>query len=120
MDTNKRIRATCTWGDGPDLILVLEGKPMMLFEAPYDRDKSMHGFVSSGSLDLTAEEALELAAELTAAASEAENSSQNYEEHAEDEKAQTPQQQGLSSDQEGRNVKSFTENLRARLREKLL
>lgn len=66
--------ATCTWGDGPDVILALEDDYFMLYEDP-KRNKPpqgspAHGYVTKGSMDLTADEARILAAQLEAAANQ--------------------------------------------------
>lgn len=67
----KGIRAVCTWGDGPDVLLVLEGKKLICYHNPKDEIHWIHGIISEGSMDLTAHEALELAAELIRAAEDA-------------------------------------------------
>ena len=62
-------RAVCTWGDGPDVILDLKDDTFVLYETPiHIKSSSMHGHVTKGSMDLTADEALQLAGELEAAA----------------------------------------------------
>ncbi len=50
------IKAICTWGDGPDVIVNLDGTKLILYEKPF-YGKWEHGVVSEGSLDLTATEA---------------------------------------------------------------
>ena len=67
----ENIKVSCTWGDGPDVLLSLEGKCLMLHEHPIDYNKSTHGFISKGSIDLTAKEALDLAQTLINAAKQA-------------------------------------------------
>jgi len=62
------IGATCTWGDGPDVMVTLKDKPYILYEDPSDHDHFMHGVVWEGSFDLTAKEALDLASRLQQAA----------------------------------------------------
>ncbi len=54
------MKVTCTWGEGPDVVLDLDGTLMVLYEDPHDKDAWTHGAVSDGSLDLTAAEAEEL------------------------------------------------------------
>jgi len=61
------MKAECTWGEGPDIILSLNNTAMVLYENPCDLDKWKHGVVKQGSLDLTAFEAHKLAMELLAA-----------------------------------------------------
>lgn len=87
------IRASCTWGDGPDVLLILEGRELLLYAAPRmpGPDNVMNpitgsktnfgkklaekaqGYVNEGSLCLTAPEARALASELNAAAKQAED-----------------------------------------------
>ena len=66
------IKATCTWGDGPDVLVVFENHPFILYENPKNdpppRGQWAHGYVSIGSFDLTAEEAMILSNKLKAAA----------------------------------------------------
>ena len=64
------MKATCCWGEGPDVMLELKGSFVMLYEKPSGFDQGIHGFVSEGSLEMTAKEARELAAQLTKAADE--------------------------------------------------
>lgn len=54
------MKVTCTWGEGPDIILNLDGTQLILHETPVDYHRWTHGIVSEGSLDLTADEAIEL------------------------------------------------------------
>jgi len=75
------MKVECTWGDGPDVLVVLDGKPIMLYEDPSDMDKCTHGLVRQGSLDLTAEEAQELGVDLITAARQARQLSKQYAEH---------------------------------------
>ena len=72
--------ATCTWGDGPDVVLSIENDFFILYEDPkhtqypnwkYKKGDWKHGYVTKGSMDLTADEALKLASELIAAANNA-------------------------------------------------
>ena len=62
------MRATCTWGDGPDVLVVLDGKRLMCYENPDNFDKGVHGFIREGSFELTSTEALKLASDLLIAA----------------------------------------------------
>lgn len=72
MDKKLTIGASCTWGEGPDVLLVLDGKPLVCYEDPKNdpppRGQWKHGYVSKGSIDLTRNEALELAEQLFRAA----------------------------------------------------
>ncbi len=75
-------RATCTWGDGPDVILDLKDDTFILYENPiHVKSSSIYGHVTKGSMDLTADEALELAAELEAAANNAKDLDRVCKEH---------------------------------------
>jgi len=82
------MKAECTWGEGPDVLVVLGGTPIMSYENPVnvsgDRPVtgedtredvnlcwSTHGFIRQGSFDLTADEALQLAGDLILAANSA-------------------------------------------------
>jgi hypothetical protein len=62
------IKATCTWGDGPDVLLSLEDHRLMCYEHPHDYEHGVHGFINNGSTDLTADEAISLAMDLLKAA----------------------------------------------------
>ena len=67
--------ASCTWGDGPDVLLDIKDDTFILYEDPKyhppPRGYYQHGYVTKGSMDLTADEALTLAFELTQAANSA-------------------------------------------------
>ena len=67
-----KLKATCTWGDGPDVLLVNEGKLYMLYDDPSIKDKAIHGYSLNGSICLTKEEAYKLANDLIMAAKNAE------------------------------------------------
>ena len=58
------IKTTCSWGEGEDILVVLEDHPVLLYENPTDFDRSKYGCIKNGSLFLTAEEAKKLAQEL--------------------------------------------------------
>lgn len=53
------LKPTCTWGDGPDIILENKGETYILYD---DTQKCgfSHGCSFKGSFDLTLEEAIEL------------------------------------------------------------
>jgi len=76
------IKASCTWGDGPDVLITLEDKPFILYENPKNdpppRGQWAHGYVSQGSMDLTADEALDLAHQLYASATAAKGLDKSY------------------------------------------
>lgn len=66
------IKASCTWGDGPDVMLTFEDDRFILYEDPKNdpppAGQWLHGYVSNGSTDLTQEQARQLAYELLKAA----------------------------------------------------
>lgn len=64
------MKAVCTWGEGPDVLVYFDGTPVVLYEEP-DKERWKFGKCDKGSFDLTAEEALELARQLTIAANNA-------------------------------------------------
>jgi hypothetical protein len=69
------IDATCTWGDGPDVMMTFKDYRFVLYEDPKHTKPPQgdyaHGYVTKGSTDLTADEALILAARLIDAANNA-------------------------------------------------
>lgn len=69
--TMKDIRAVCTWGCGPDVLVSVDGRTFLLFEDPTDFNHWTHGVIRKGQLDFTADEAIEFANELLSAAKEA-------------------------------------------------
>lgn len=69
------IEAICTWGDGPDILLVFKGdkdidKRFILYEKPRKRGWK-YGYVVKGSTDLTIKEAIHLAKQLIDSAEQA-------------------------------------------------
>lgn len=74
------IKATCTWGDGPDVLITWEKLRAMLYEKPYDFDKAIYGFVNSGSICLTSKEAEDFARSLMLAAKMARELDSSYKE----------------------------------------
>ena len=81
------VRASCTWGEGPDVLLIIKSRELMLYEAPYHhkppKGDSTHGFIRNGSLCLTALEARKLAHELNKSARGAEELDRLCKEHDE-------------------------------------
>jgi len=66
------LKAVCTWGDGPDVILCLDGTPLVLLENPdLNNGQSVHGVVTKGDVDLTADQAYKLGFQLINAAQQA-------------------------------------------------
>ncbi len=65
-------KATCTWGEGPDVILSLKDDFFILYEDPRHNNPPqgdyIHGYVTCGSMNLTSDEALDLASQLSIAA----------------------------------------------------
>jgi hypothetical protein len=72
MSENKTVKASCTWGEGEDVLVTLEGHNFMLYENPKNYHRAVHGIVEVGSFFLTAKEAKELAIDLMLAAKNAE------------------------------------------------
>ena len=72
------INAICTWGDGPDVLLRLDGTRLVLLEDPEGLEHFTNGFVMMGQLDLTIKEARNLAENLIKAADEAERMDSIY------------------------------------------
>lgn len=67
-----KINVSCTWGDGPDVLVTFKNFPFILYEDPKNdpppRGQWVHGYVSKGSFDMNIEEAEELASLLNEAA----------------------------------------------------
>ncbi len=85
------LKASCTWGDGPDVLMVLEddgkGSWFVAYGDPYypalSRGNPTHGYIGKGSICLTADEARELGVELIRAWKEARDLNKEYNEHME-------------------------------------
>lgn len=71
MSEENEIKAVCTWGDGPDVSMSLEGHKMVLMENPEDYDRWVHGTVTHGIVDLTGPQAYSLGLQLINASLEA-------------------------------------------------
>jgi hypothetical protein len=69
-------KAECTWGDGPDVLLVIEDRgnewPLQLLEGPTELERFSHGICEHASVGMTAKQARELAEQLLLASSKAE------------------------------------------------
>ena len=62
------MKASCTWGEGPDILLSLESDDILVLEDnPKNLDKWVYGTVNRGSIDLRLDEAKELVCSLTQA-----------------------------------------------------
>jgi hypothetical protein len=72
------IKVSCTWGDGPDVLITLDDLLFMLYEPPDQLDRAVHGLVKKGSFALTADEALKFAKQLKQAALGAKNLDKEY------------------------------------------
>lgn len=72
------IKASCTWGDGPDVLITLDDLLFMLYEPPDQLDRAVHGLVKKGSFALTANEALKFAKQLKQAALSAKELDKDY------------------------------------------
>ena len=58
------MKASCAWEAGLDVLISLNGEKMILHNDPIDLDKFTHGTITEGSVDLTIEEAEDLAHQL--------------------------------------------------------
>jgi hypothetical protein len=58
------MKVDCTWGQGPDIIIELDGTKTLCHEGLQETDRYNHGTVSQGSIDLSAKQARELATQL--------------------------------------------------------
>ena len=80
-----RIKVSCTWGDGPDVLITFENHPFILYEdAKNDsppKGQWKHGYVSMVSFDMTAAQAEKLSYELRAAARTAKKLDTSIKEH---------------------------------------
>jgi hypothetical protein len=74
------MKAECTWGEGPDVILVGEGTPILLYHDPIEKERFTHGVCKEYSVDLTADEAYRLGIELINAARKAQELEKGWEE----------------------------------------
>lgn len=80
MDKKIDVGASCTWGDGPDVLITLDGRRFTCYEAvqfskragqiPGPFSTGLHGFVTKGSIAFTRNEALELAQQIFTAAAQ--------------------------------------------------
>lgn len=85
------LRASCTWGDGPDVLLVLEddgeGDALMAYEDPYfpkpPKGGAAHGYIRKGSMCLTATNAEALGHQLINSAKQAWELNKEYAKHME-------------------------------------
>ncbi len=85
------MRAVCTWGEGPDVLVVIEGTIVILYEDPKHtkppRGDYKHGYVEQGSFDFTAEEAEVLGNQLLEKAKQARDMDKQLKEHFNNEQA---------------------------------
>ena len=68
---NSEIKAECTWGDGPDVLISIKNHPILLGNDVVDKHKSTHGIVKDSWIDLTQAQARKLAHDLLIAADQA-------------------------------------------------
>lgn len=73
------VKAECTWGFGSDVWLVNEGHPYVNHEEIGDLNRFAHGVSRSGSIQITADEALVLAEMLIRAANLSKELDEGYE-----------------------------------------
>ncbi len=62
------MKAECTWGEGPDIVVSLDGTPLILSQEPEDLNRFKYGAITKGDFDMTAKEATQFAGELLSAA----------------------------------------------------
>lgn len=72
LDKEPDVKVSCTWGDGPDVMVTFNNEVFILYENPHHLKNWSHGIVKKGSFDLTAEQARALAGDLLMAANSAE------------------------------------------------
>ncbi|MFO7824462.1 MAG: hypothetical protein R6V72_11040 [Cyclobacterium sp.] len=58
------MKAECSWGYGPDILISLNGIPLVLHDHPNEMNRFKHGVVKEGSIDLTVKQAKKLLKEL--------------------------------------------------------
>jgi len=80
------MEASCTWGDGPDVLVEVKGTNIVLYHDPIGKDRWTHGIISEGSFDMTADEALRFADKLIFAARQAKEIDQSVADYFEKEK----------------------------------
>jgi len=61
---DSEIKVECTWGEGPDVLVSIKNHPMILASDVINKDRFTHGVVKDAWLDLTQEQARNLANEL--------------------------------------------------------
>lgn len=109
------MRAVCTWGDGPDVLVDLDNTTVALYEAPWSdpppRGRWAHGCISKGSFDLTSEEAEKLGYELIAAAEQSKELDRMCAEH--DEAEETAENNSRLNPSFGTSVKDAVEKGKA-------
>lgn len=77
------MKALCTWGEGPDVLVEIDGTPILCYENPTDLNRYTHGIIREGSFYLTVEEAKKLVGSLLMAISQTEELYQSYENYVE-------------------------------------
>ena len=70
----------CTWGEGPDIVIDLNGKTLVLFEKPIMKGWT-YGIVKEGTMDFNLDEAKELLVQLDKAIKETERMKKELEEY---------------------------------------
>lgn len=71
--------ATCTWGDGPDVLVSNKNGGYILFDDPKQYPPNfVHGMSLNGQFDLTIKQAIKLARELLRAANTAQQLEDSY------------------------------------------
>ncbi|KKL06287.1 hypothetical protein LCGC14_2597540 [marine sediment metagenome] len=85
------LTASCTWGEGPDVLMVLEddgkGDALMAYEHPHHhpppRGDCTYGYIRKGSICLTADQAESLGYQLIESVKQARGLDKEYTAHCE-------------------------------------
>lgn len=73
-----KIKANCTWAEGPDIMIILNNTRIVLYEDIKLTNNWKHGVCDNGSIDLTVEEAKELVISLQQSIKEVEKLEKSY------------------------------------------
>jgi hypothetical protein len=103
------IRATCTWGEGTDVLLVIEDHIVVAHEEQILRDKFTHGAIKRGSADLTVDQAESLGHQLLNAVQACRELDKSAEEYFKMNQGQDPQQIELIEVPSNPEVKELNE-----------
>jgi hypothetical protein len=81
------VEAKCTWGVGPDVMLVNNQKGYVLYKQPTSLDKCIYGISYEGSIELCLDEAKALIISLQEAVENVEKLEKSYAEYIEKEES---------------------------------